>query len=1464
MLSTFGINGDFCASESDCLSGICDAGICVDSSKECPNNCTSVDNGQCAFVNSISDNFIEACPSSETFCRAQCLCNDGWFGGDCSLTEAEYATFQQERAALCFALSQTADIQDIGADVITGMANSVASVLIDATQLTDDTLINCTQALIFTIESEPSIAGSASSVYDNIVTALSNALARASSGGLGSFPPALLQSIYGALSTLGVGIQDGKALNEEPNTVTTENVRFLVSLLDSLETTTEISVPQSDYEFFQGVASTSLNFSVSAEETNGAGIDVMQFTNDPRNASSDAAPVSLELTGYFDEISGSRRLTEATAEVTISLINSQELTNYYNETLDGNKTFECEFAIEPYNVTIACPNNETVRHTCNGFGGTFNYICPPRPYREDPQCITFDGAGYSVDPSCTVIEFDDFTTTCRCSGITASSTSSSSDRRLSSASSGQLEFAAQADIVISNFVNNFKSVGSLSFHDFTSNLVIVSIISVILLITFGGLYSFSRIDEVEEKRRETQQLEEKMRVVPINQFINKTLPLEFSGQKWYSILWRKMVLEHDFFCVFLPYDRSRDYRSVRWTYAMGKLINFLFIDTILAYLFFQDDGTCEGYTTENSCLNTPALNRIDHLCVWDPLFKTCTFNEDTGETFLGAVILTTIITTVAMPFDQVFYVLVRQAKRLLARSSGNVEDESVRLADTETLHDLHEHQSLSTTLLRAARLEKMRTKIDGLTVQEEAYTVVKKAVHRDEKDLIRQARTTAYLRKDESIIKRCSSFQEEDLVEYYQRIAERKVAKTRKETEKVLRELDRAKDNDERESVLLKAFFIGTLTKFQRDLASQFMPLRVEKTQNFTNREIRVQILSLVLLVTYILAVSLYIFLFGIAIGPKATNLWLIGAFISLAQEVFILKPFRLWMRSVFIASYGGDHIHVVCGLLRERSVRIMKRKETLMSEYSALIQHFNPACRAARQHPHLAVSRLLMSLNDYDLPADSLKRKKNCFEIFGGNLLLPIVFLVQLTLILLPENIQEGLFETVVVGAVNFTIVAFTVVESVNFAVMIALIVIILAIFAYREITMERQRRRTRSKAILPVEVDIFDDDMKALEKTMPEAATPVDRKGDRHGEFDKKLSHDCEDDPAAETARAKPRDRHSYRQEWFRGLRPRIPHRQKNQPSWATGVSFIEYNLDNKKYKGETFVPSENAVRTVQRETSFSALAEIIQDQTKGGGKAMRATPQGTVSMHSPRSPRYRPTMAWSGDTGDTHEPPAVDANDKTQRKLDGAAAARSQSQEIKMPTYVQAFDFSETATTGAMKGPAIKKATSGPLKTMTMKEIFEDVDSGDSSPISYPLSRPVAQASVPTSAPAGSVPAASVPTASVPTASAPPAQITRSPVAHKYLNFDDHLPPPGKTGAYALSEDIEKPMRAPRKLPPVQIGESPRLKEAPGFDSSAQQSSSTPPALGQQSTKPGVSKQLSKSILSIFEDLALDDDF
>jgi len=97
--------------------------------------------------------------------------------------------------------------------------------------------------------------------------------------------------------------------------------------------------------------------------------------------------------------------------------------------------------------------------------------------------------------------------------------------------------------------------------------------------------------------------------------------------------------------------------------------------------------------------------------------------------------------------------------------------------------------------------------------------------------------------------------------------------------------------------------------------------------------------------------------------------LWIFVTLASLLIDMLILQPARIWLKWVALNSTVSSDMRQICDALAKRFISIIQRKAGVMRDANSLIQHFNPACRAARQFPRLAVSRFLLSMNDYDLP---------------------------------------------------------------------------------------------------------------------------------------------------------------------------------------------------------------------------------------------------------------------------------------------------------------------------------------------------------------------------------------------------------------------------------------------------------------------------------------------------------------
>jgi hypothetical protein len=132
------------------------------------------------------------------------------------------------------------------------------------------------------------------------------------------------------------------------------------------------------------------------------------------------------------------------------------------------------------------------------------------------------------------------------------------------------------------------------------------------------------------------------------------------------------------------------------------------------------------------------------------------------------------------------------------------------------------------------------------------------------------------------------------------------------------------------------------------------------------------------LLLLYVLFLILFVYIYGLGIGSNATLIWLQISLVALLLDMCFLIPFKIWLKHVGVAMIVSTDVRMLHYLLRSRARAIMLRRAGLIRNANALVQHFNPACRAARAYPNLASARLLMSLNDFDLPAHTLLSRKD------------------------------------------------------------------------------------------------------------------------------------------------------------------------------------------------------------------------------------------------------------------------------------------------------------------------------------------------------------------------------------------------------------------------------------------------------------------------------------------------------
>jgi hypothetical protein len=103
-------------------------------------------------------------------------------------------------------------------------------------------------------------------------------------------------------------------------------------------------------------------------------------------------------------------------------------------------------------------------------------------------------------------------------------------------------------------------------------------------------------------------------------------------------------------------------------------------------------------------------------------------------------------------------------------------------------------------------------------------------------------------------------------------------------------------------------------------------------------------------------------------IAPAASSLWLAVLVSALLLDLLLVQPAKALMAGVVVGARLDREMCRLVGQLSLRCKLIFLRQRGVVWNYKALVQHLNPACRAARAFPASPVAKLLISINDDDV----------------------------------------------------------------------------------------------------------------------------------------------------------------------------------------------------------------------------------------------------------------------------------------------------------------------------------------------------------------------------------------------------------------------------------------------------------------------------------------------------------------
>jgi len=287
----------------------------------------------------------------------------------------------------------------------------------------------------------------------------------------------------------------------------------------------------------------------------------------------------------------------------------------------------------------------------------------------------------------------------------------------------------------------------------------------------------------------------------------------------------------------------------------------------------------------------------------------------------------------------------------------------------EKCDELVDAQQRVTKMLHAARLRKLQEYTDFVLPSVEVDMLM--AINKHELEhfgrqlLITEKKDSKLLIKSDTIKRARFAFFEakpEKIIV--------KVEKARLLSEGIKNELDYMRTDEEKDAYLMRCFALNNLKGFRKRIAERYVlgEGRFESRRDVLRNKV-LRMVSLALLIVLWALLVVFVQQRNKVIGTRASNLWLIITLVSIFQDMLIFQPLKIWARFCLVTSFVSSDIRQIFDALTSRFVYIIQRRAGAMRDANSLVQHLNPACRAARSYPQLPISRLLLAMNDYDVP---------------------------------------------------------------------------------------------------------------------------------------------------------------------------------------------------------------------------------------------------------------------------------------------------------------------------------------------------------------------------------------------------------------------------------------------------------------------------------------------------------------
>ena len=974
-------DGAQCVDNSSCISADCRANQCMSAKKACPNNCYG--KGTCAFFD--SNNFpVSSCTVQDVSCHAQCLCVDGRYGADCSLQAQQFASYAALRETMCTSLLDTAKYNENGTETVMSTMVSVSNIFADPSQISLNSLGNCSELLFSTIKNSTSIVCSAPRILTLVYAAIAATQAAAISI---NAPLKMIQSIGNVPEQLGVGCLPWLTVGEPASTIYVDGIKSVSAVFTKVAALSSyvLALPVTAFQAFEGIVGDS--FSIKGAAMTASGVYGATVSYDSMFSGSviisNSSLVGVQLVKMREEessSSNSRRLSNEGEATSFQIDLSNKHAIDYTVYPSTYRRIEClSYTAVPYALFDECPHGIAYSVLCPANQkGFFNITCPS--VQHVPVCEAFDSGNQLDTTRCLVRNFSSTTTSCLCKfnfGRTNSQLTS-------------LGITQSVFVKISSTYKTMKSPLLESFFPFKSSkhaisytaVATLSFLGVILLTSLCLRYFYYKVDY---QKKLSPGKGEQVGGPTISAFFGRLFKDDFNKAKKGRLYAQKLFSEHHWL-KFNVISTS----SLAWirfdaiVVLVGRLLAIVLATTLMSRALFYDNGHCEDVHSESSCKSSHTILKLRHDCQWNYANQFCSYSPIPLTADL-IILCVSIILFAAAPVNAVLDQVANVAFPIEASQPLSMEAAEKRNLQYKN-HEFESAQSLKKKILLGARLSKMVVEIDSVSCTLEAQQVA-------DKIQLRVDTETDF--PIPAAISRCNLDATEgtpfkSLVEAVNSSRVQAVRLT-----KILCGLESDMDKD---AVLFKYFLLfnlpcilqplGQHALFYEDSAHAAAAISLWKKSHR-------QLLSYsarLFMAMYFIGAAYYLVLFGgLTLATIEQYAFVAVLWTAIAADALMVQSLKVYLKWIVLVNWLiGKHIRAFERTLYKKTKLILMRSFGVLRSlrsFGVLVHHLNPACRAARELPHLHVSRLLLALGDDDVAIYRNKPLRGISCLLGSQL---------------------------------------------------------------------------------------------------------------------------------------------------------------------------------------------------------------------------------------------------------------------------------------------------------------------------------------------------------------------------------------------------------------------------------------------------------------------------------------------